>query len=110
MPTNREQFLKKMSIPPTKSLSLLEIGKLSGIPKKALEEVEQRGYGAYNSNLRSVRIIGTFEKNPNTTRYDASMRLSPQQWAMGRVYAFVNKSPSVYYGADNDIRIRYGLK
>lgn len=107
--TNREQFLKKHGLPNTEQLSLLEIGKLSGIPKKALEEVEARGYGAYRSNLASVRIVGTFKKNPDVRRYGASMRLSPQQWSRARIFAFVNKSPSVYYGADNDIRVKYGL-
>jgi len=110
MQTNREQFLRKMSIPPTESLSLQEIGRLAKIPKEALEEVEKRGYGAYRTNLASVRLVGSFRKDPDTRRFGVKMRLSPQQWAMGRVYAFVNKSPSVYYGADNDIRIRYGLK
>jgi hypothetical protein len=110
MVTNREQFLKQHGLPLTESLSLLEISKLSGIPKKALEEVEQRGYGAYRNNIASVRIVGTFKKNPDVKKYGASMRLTPYQWAYGRIYAFVNKSPRVYYGADNDIRLKYGLK
>lgn len=109
MKTHREQFLSKNGLALSKSLSLLEIGKLAGIPVEALHEVEKKGYGAYRSNLASVRLVGSFKKDPDIRRYGVKMRLTPYQWAMARVYAFANKSPSVYYGADNDIRLKYGL-
>jgi len=110
MLTNRERFLKKHGLPSATSLSKEEISILSGVPIKALDEIYDRGIGAYNSNLSSVRLLKDFSKNANTTKYGESARLTPQQWAFGRIYAFVMKTPKVYRGADNDIRIKYGLK
>lgn len=110
MLTNRERFLKKHGQPMSTSLSKAEISKLSGMPIKALDEVYDRGIGAYKSNLSSVRLLSDFSKNPDTKKFGTSARLSPEQWAFGRVYAFVMKTDKVYRKADNDIRIKYGLK
>jgi hypothetical protein len=110
MQTNRERFLKKHGLPLSTSLSKEEISKLSGVPIKALDEVYDRGIGAYTTQLSSVRLLSDFSKNPDIKKFGASARLSPQQWSFGRLFAFVSKSPKVYYGSDNDIRIKYGLK
>jgi hypothetical protein len=91
---NSVAFKKKHGLPKDEPLSLVEIAKLSKMPKKALQEVFNRGVGAYKTNPGSVR--------PQVK--------SPEQWAFGRVYSFVMKSKTVYYGADNDIRLKYGLK
>ena len=56
-----------------------------------MKEVEKRGYGAYNSNLSSVRLKEDFSKNPDL-RKGTSKRLSAEQWAMARIYAFLYKS------------------
>lgn len=104
--TNKIKFLKKHNLPLTSSLSKKEISKLSKIPIKALDEVYDRGLGAYNSNLKSVRLK-TGEKNISAPK---SQKMSPQQWAMSRLYAFVMKTKKVFYGADNDIREKYKLK
>lgn len=106
MATNRERFLKKHDLPADTSLSLLEISKLAKMPLNALRKVEDRGYGAYNSNPQSVRMKGTFKKGVNAPM---SMKLSPQAWAYGRVYAFVMKTPKVFYKADRDIAEMYNL-
>jgi len=98
--TNREEFLKKHGLPSNRSLSLKEISKLSGYPVSTLQEVYNRGIGAY-SNLGSVRLLD-FSKNPNTTKYPASARLSKEQWAMARVYSFVNKG-TTYHTTDSDL-------
>ena len=107
MLTNREQFLKKHKLPMDTSLSLLEISQLSKIPLEALQSVFNRGIGAYKTNPESVRVKGTFIKDPSVP---ISQKLSKEQWAYARVYAFVMKTQKVYYGADNDIRESYGLK
>jgi hypothetical protein len=109
MATNRLQFFKKHGIPETSSLSLPKIAKLSGIPIAALKEVQSRGRGAYSSNPTSVRTQGTFEKNASLSAVPLSGRLSMAQWAMARVYSFVNKGKGTYYGADADIRKKYGV-
>ena len=110
MATNRQQFFKKHNIPEGESLSLERISKLSNIPIAALKEVYSKGEGAYSSQPESVRVQGSFEKNPSLAAVPLSGRLSMAQWAMGRVYAFANKSPKVYYKADDSIRKKYGLR
>jgi hypothetical protein len=104
--TNRERFLVKHDLPKDTSLSLREIEDLSGVPFAALKRVYNRGLGAYKSNPQSVRMKGTFKKGVNAPM---SMKLSPQQWGMGRVYAFVQKTPKVFGKADRDIAEDYGL-
>jgi len=110
MPTNREQFLKNHNIPTSQSLSTPEIARIAKMPLPALMESEKRGAGAYKTNPESVRVKGSFAKNPNLSVVPISGRLSQQQWAKGRAYAFANKSKKVYYGADDDIRRKYHLK
>jgi hypothetical protein len=90
---NSLAFKKKHGIPADQGLSLAEIAKLSKIPLKALQEVFNKGVGAYKTNPQSVR--------PQVN--------SPEQWAFARVYAFVMKTKSVYYGADDSIRVKYKL-
>lgn len=105
--TNRIKFLKKHNLPLTTSLSKKEIAKLSNIPIKALDEVEDRGLAAHKNNLISVRLKSSGEKNVSAPK---SQKMSPQQWSYGRIFAFVMKTKKVYYGADNDIRLKYKLK
>jgi hypothetical protein len=90
---NSVAFKKKHAIPSSQSLSLKEIATLSKVPIKALQEVYNKGIGAYKTNPESVR--------PQVT--------SKEQWAFARVYAFVMKTKKVYYGADDSIRIKYKL-
>jgi hypothetical protein len=79
MPTNREEYFKRHNI--TKdSLSKSEIAKISKIPIKILDEVYDRGIG-------SVRTKGG-KKDPKAP---LSKKMSKEQWAMARVYSFVNK-------------------
>lgn len=106
MLTNREKFLKRHGLPPSTSLSLREVSKLSGMPMSALRMVYNKGLGAYHTNPESVRVQGTFKKDPSTP---LSMKLSAPQWAMARVYAFVMKTPKVFRGADKHIAEMYGL-
>jgi len=104
--TNREEFLKKHHLPRDTHLSLMEISKLSKMPLTALRLVYNKGLGAYHTNPESVRMKGTFEKNiPAPLQY----KLSPEQWAMARVYAFANKSKKVFYDADRHIAEMYNL-
>jgi hypothetical protein len=104
--TNREKFLRHAELPSTTTLSLKDIAFISGFPLKALQLVFNRGIGAWKTSPQSVRIKGTFEKDPSVPRKN---KLSKEAWAFSRVYAFVVKSPKVYYGADNDIREKFKL-
>lgn len=112
MATNREKFLKKHDLPMDTHLSLIDISKKANMPLNALRKVFERGIGASKTNLQSVRLKpGTkygpaFKKNVDAP---ASAKLSPEQWGYGRTYAFVMKTPKVFYGADKDIAVMYGL-
>lgn len=104
--TNRQQFLRKNGIPESQSLSLPEIAKVAKVPLAALEEVRNRGIGAYKSNLSSVRLKD-FSKNPSRA-IGASGRLTKEQWSIARVYSFVNRGKT-FKTADADIAKKYGL-
>lgn len=109
MSTNREQVLRKLGLPKDTQLGLLDIASLTKTPYKALREVFDRGVGAWKTNPSSVRVQGSFKKDPNLKKYPRAKRLGPEQWAYARVYAFVNKTAKVFYGADRDIAVKYGL-
>jgi hypothetical protein len=106
--THRERFLKRHKLPLNTSLSLEEISKLSGVPLTALQEVYNRGTGAYTSNLASVRLLKDFSKNPDTKKYPASQRLSKEAWSFARVYSFVDKG-TTFKTTDRDIAKEYKL-
>lgn len=109
MLTNKQRFLRKHHLSPQTTLSLGEIARLSKMPKAALQEVYNRGVGAWKTNIASVRVKGSFAKNPDTRRFPRSARLGRQQWAHARVYSFVMRTPSDFYGADRYIAEKYGL-
>tara|TARA_Y100000592_G_C5358102_1_gene262245 strand:+ start:502 stop:819 length:318 start_codon:yes stop_codon:yes gene_type:complete len=87
MTTNKSQYLKRHSLPKDTSLSKADISKISKIPKKILDEVYDRGIGAYKTNPESVRTKSG-KKDPKAPM---SSKMSKEQWAMARVYSFVNK-------------------
>ncbi len=106
MKTNREAFLRKHNLPTDTTLSLHEVASYSGMPIAALRKVYQKGLGAYSTNPESVRLKGSFKKDPSAP---LSRKLSPQQWAYARVMAFVMKTKKVFYGADRHIAEEYRL-
>jgi hypothetical protein len=77
--------------------SITELAKITGVPRKTLQEVYNRGSGAYDTQPESVRMKGSFKKNVDEP---LSKKLSKQQWSMARVYSFLagNKKH------DNDLR------
>lgn len=84
--TNKQKFNKKYKQPINTANGKDDIVRLTGIPKKILDEVYDRGIGAFKSNRAAVR--------PSVK--------SPEQWAMARVYAFVMKGKT-YKTADKDL-------
>ena len=62
--THRENFLKKHNLP-DKGYSLKELAKVSGENMATLQDVYNRGIGAYKTNPTSVRMKGSFKKNVN---------------------------------------------
>jgi hypothetical protein len=71
--TNKNKFNKRHGQPADKSNSLSELSKLSGIKKSILQQVYNRGVGAFKTNRGAVR--------PNVK--------SAEQWAFGRIYSFL---------------------
>jgi hypothetical protein len=80
--TNREEYLKRHKL--SGSQSIQDISRTSKIPKKTLQEVYDRGVGAHKTNPSSVRNVKGVKGGPGK-------KLSKEQWAMARVYSFVNK-------------------
>jgi hypothetical protein len=109
MKTNRELFLETFDLPKDTSLSLEEISELSRVPRAALQEVFNRGVGAWKTNPESVRLRGSFEKNPNMKRFPRSKRLTREQWGYARVYSFVLGNDGTFGKADRDIAEEFGL-
>lgn len=90
---NSREFKKKHGLDPASDLSIAEVSRLSGFPRAALQEVYNRGIGAFKTNPESVR--------PQVK--------SKEQWAMARVYSFVMKRSSTFGGADKDVAVKYKL-
>lgn len=106
MVINSIAFKKKYGLSPDEDLSLAEISKLSKFPIGALQEVYNRGIGAWKTNIESVRTKGTFKKNEDKPR---SQKLPKEQWAMARVYSFVMKRATTFGKADKDVAQKYKL-
>ena len=105
MSTFKQKFNKKFGQDKEKSNSKSQISKLSGIPKSILDDVYDRGIGAYKTQPTSVRAKGTFKKEPSLKKVPLSKRLSKEQWAIARVYAFVMKTlnPKEPQNQDKDL-------
>ena len=76
------------------------------LPFGALLQVYRRGIGAWKTNPQSVRLK-TGKKNYKASR---AGKMPKEQWAQARVNAFINKKPTVFTGADDDIRRKYNLR
>lgn len=94
--TYRQKFLDRYELP-DRSYSLEEVSKITSVPMDILQEVYNRGIGAYKTNPQSVRLKGSFVKNVDAP---LSKKLSKEQWAMARVMSFVMGNPK----HDNDLR------
>lgn len=78
--TYKQKFNRKYKQPLNQSNSLSQISKLTGYKLSGLRTIYNKGVGAYKTNPQSVR----------------SNVKSPEQWAMARVYASINKSSKAY--------------
>jgi len=94
--THRERVIARLGLQ-NKPHSIPSLARASHVPARILQEVYNRGIGAYKTNPQSVRMKGTFQKGVNAP---ASMKLSKEQWAYARVYSFLDGNPK----HDNDLR------
>lgn len=98
--THRQNVLKKFNLE-DKSYSLEELSKISKIPIDILQQIFNRGIGAYKTNLKSVRLKGSYIKNVDAP---PSQKLSKEQWATARVYSFIDTYKSNKLKHDTDLR------
>ena len=77
--------------------SIPELSKLFGYSEDVLQQVYNRGIGAYKTSPLSVRMKGSFKKG---VKAPMSMKLSKEQWARARVWCFLDKNPK----HDGDLR------
>ena len=94
--THRLRFFRKHHLV-EKGYSVGELAKISKVSSSILQKVYDRGIGAYKTNPTSVRMKGTFKKGVNAPY---KMKLSKEQWAMARVYSFLDGNPK----HDGDLR------
>jgi len=94
--THRENIIKEYHLD-NEGHSLKELSKKSAVPLDILQEVYNRGIGAYKTNPTSVRLKNSYVKNVDAPM---SKKLSKEQWAMARVYSFLDGNPK----HDNDLR------
>jgi len=106
MATHRQRYLKKVGLNPKESYSIDELSKVSGVPTSILQDVYNRGIGAYKSNPTSVRLKSDFSKNPNP-KIPLSQRLTKENWAGARLYSFLNKGQT-YKTTDSDLARKAG--
>jgi len=106
--THREAVLNAFGLSHDTHLSVYELADMLRVPVRALQEVYNRGIGAWKSNPSSVRLKKDFSKNPNLSQFPRSTRLSKEQWAMARVYSFVNRG-TTFKTTDADIAKMYRL-
>jgi hypothetical protein len=93
--TRKQNVLKRYKLPDG-SYSKEDLSKITKVPLKIIQEVYNRGIGAYKTNPESVRLKGSFKKGPAAM----SKKLSKEQWAMARVYSFLDGNPK----HDTDLR------
>jgi len=98
--TNKNRFNSKYGFKKDEPHSKTEISKLTGIPKRILDQVYDRGVGARKSNPESVRQASTGKKIGGKSLRG---KMSAEQWAMARVYSFVMKQEGTWKKADKDL-------
>tara|TARA_R110002020_G_scaffold267971_1_gene483156 strand:- start:804 stop:1127 length:324 start_codon:yes stop_codon:yes gene_type:complete len=94
--SNKDKYNKKYKFTKNKSHSLNDISKTTGIKKSILQQVYNRGTGAWKNNQASVR-------NVKGVKGGAGKKMSKEQWSVARVYSFVMKQPGTWGKADKDL-------
>jgi len=95
--THREMVLKKYKLE-DRGYNLSELSNITSIPRRILQQVYNRGIGSHKNSPESVRLKGSFLKDPSAP---LSKKLSKENWGYARVYSFINNNPK----HDNDLRL-----
>lgn len=94
--TYKEKYNKKYKFPKGTSHSLQDISKTTGIKKSILQQVYNRGTGAWKTNRASVR-------NVKGVKGGSGKKMSKEQWSFARVFSFVMKGSGTWGKADKDL-------
>lgn len=100
--THKQNVLKRLGLPADTELNIDKIHELTGIPNEILQEVYNRGVGAWRTNISSVRLKKDFSKNPDIKKFPRSARLTKEQWGYARVYSFLDGGKT-WTTADRDL-------
>lgn len=101
--TNRDKFIKKYNLDKNGAYGVADVSRITGIKKSILQEVYNRGIGAYKSNPSSVRLMdGTKNFSPSFAG-----KMSKEQWAGGRLFSFVMKG-TTFKTTDSDLAEKAG--
>lgn len=90
MTTNKQKFNLMYKQDKNKPNSKEDISKLTKIPIKFLDEIYDRGIGAWKTNPSSVRKI-------------KGIKIPKEAWGISRIYAFVVKRKQAVLDFDLDI-------
>lgn len=80
--TYKEQYNKKYKFPKGTSHSLKDISKTTGIKLSILQQVYNRGTGAWKTNPASVR-------NVKGIKGGKGKKMGKEQWSFARVFSFI---------------------
>ena len=89
MTTWKEKYNKKYNYDKDQSHSLEDISKKTGIKLSILQEVYNRGVGAYKTSPKSVRSKDGKKREGG---FPKSQRMSKEQWGISRIYGFVGRN------------------
>lgn len=105
MSTFKAKYNIKYGFSKNESHSLEDISKTTKIKKSILQQVYNRGTGAFKTNPTSVRSKSG-EKRAGG--FSAGNRMSVEAWSFGRVYGFVMRNPKQVGSdkPDNDLFIK----
>ena len=96
MKTHRERVLERYGME-DRGYSIPELSKIFGYSEDVLQQVYNRGIGAYKTSYLSVRLKSSGVKGIDAPR---SAKMSPYQWARGRLWSFLDGSKK----HDRDLR------
>jgi len=99
MSSHKEKYNKKFGFPKGTSHSIADMAKTTKIKKSILQQVYNRGTGAWKNNIASVRLKSG-KKDFSVT--DRSKKMSKEQWSYSRVYSFLTNG-TTSRTADKDL-------
>lgn len=90
MATFKQKFNLKYKQDKNQSNSIEDIARLTGIKKSILQDVYNRGSGAWETSITSIR---NKQGKKREGGFPLSQRISKEAWSFGRLYGFVMNNP-----------------